>query len=280
MSATTGSEQIPLAGRRETSHAHIRLHGHPLGANAAEVSLAEAIGTFFLVLTIICTAIAATLDKPVAGAAFSSLAVPIAGGLVLAAAVSGLGPISGAHLNPAVTIALAVNRRFPWRYVPAYTAAQFTGAISAALVAWALYGNKARTVASLGATYPASGVGAWRALGAEAVVTFLLVVVVVAVATSVKVPAGLAALAIGFALAAAILISGPLTGAGVNPARAIGPMIVAGKFTDWWSYLVGPLVGGAVAVLLYERLLSRGMPPGDFRPGPPSSPSQTPRPAP
>jgi hypothetical protein len=57
-------------------------------------------------------------------------------------------------------------------------------------------------------------------------------------------------------------------------------MIVAGKFTDWWSYLVGPLVGGAVAVLLYERLLSRGMPPGDFRPGPPSSPSQTPRPAP
>ena len=67
MSATTGSEQIPLAGRRETSHAHIRLHGHPLGANAAEVSLAEAIGTFFLVLTITSTVISATLDKPVAG---------------------------------------------------------------------------------------------------------------------------------------------------------------------------------------------------------------------
>ena len=76
--------------------------------------------------------------------------------------------------------------------------------------------------------------GAWRALGTEAVVTFLLVVVVAAVATTAKVPAGVAALAIGLTLAAAILISGPLTGAEVNPARAIGPMIVAGKFTDWW----------------------------------------------
>jgi MIP family channel proteins len=188
---------------------------------------------------------------------------------MLAAAAAGLGPISGTHLNPAVTIALAVNRRFPWRHVPAYAAAQFSGAIGAALVAWALYGNKARTVASLGATYPASGVGAWRALGTEAVVTFLLVVVVAAVATNAKVPAGVAALAIGFALAAAILISGPLTGAGVNPARAIGPMIVAGKFTDWWTYLVGPLAGGAVAIMLYEHLLGRGMPT-------PESPNTTP----
>ena len=159
MSATTGSEQIPLADRRKTSQAPIGLHGHLLGADVARASVAEAIGTFFLVLAITSTAIAATLDKPASGAAFSSLAVPIAGGLMLAAAAAGLGPVSGAHVNPAVTIALAVNRRFPWRYVPAYAVAQFSGAISAALVAWALYGNKARTVASLGATYPASGVG-------------------------------------------------------------------------------------------------------------------------
>ena len=88
MSATTGSEQIPFADRGKTSHAHIRLHGHPLGANAARASVAEALGTFFLVLTITSTVISATLDKPVAGAAFSSLAVPIAGGLMLAAAVA------------------------------------------------------------------------------------------------------------------------------------------------------------------------------------------------
>ena len=158
MSATTGSEQIPLADRRKTSQAPIGLHGHLLGADVARASVAEATGAFFLVLAITSIAIAATLDKPVSGAAFSSLAVPIAGGLMLAAAAAGLGPVSGAHVNP-VTIALAVNRRFPWRYVPAYAVAQFSGAISAALVAWALYGNKARTVASLGATYPASGVG-------------------------------------------------------------------------------------------------------------------------
>jgi glycerol uptake facilitator-like aquaporin len=85
-------------------------------------------------------------------------------------------------------------------------------------------------------------------------VTFLLVVVVAAVGTNAKVPTGVAALAIGFARAAAILISGPLTGAGVNPARALGPMIVAAKFTDWWIYLVGPLAGGAAAVMLCECL--------------------------
>jgi len=82
--------------------------------------------------------------------------------------------------------------------------------------------------------------------------------VVVAVATNPKVPGGVAAIAIGFALAAAILIAGPLSGAGVNPARAIGPMIVAGKFTAWWAYLVGPLLGGAAAVWLHQRMRQPG----------------------
>lgn len=121
-----------------------------------------------------------------------------------------------------MTIRLAANRRFPWKSVPAYAAAQFADAIGAALAAWALYEDRARTVASLGATYPASGVGAWRAFGAEAVVTFLLVAVIAAVATNATAPAGVAAMATGFALAAAILINGPLTGAGANPARPSG----------------------------------------------------------
>jgi glycerol uptake facilitator-like aquaporin len=92
-------------------------------------------------------------------------------------------------------------------------------------------------------------------------VTFLLVAVIAAVATNAIAPAGVAAMATGFALAAAILISGPLTGAGANPARVIGPMIVAGNFTDWWSYLAGPLLGGAAAVMLCERVLRPGVPP-------------------
>jgi glycerol uptake facilitator-like aquaporin len=214
-----GREQISLPNRGKNSRRQTGLHGHPLDANMSRACAAEAVGTFFLVLTIISTAIAATLDKPIAGAVVSSLAVPLAGGLTLAAAVACLGPISGAHLNPAVTIGLAVNRRFPWKSVPAYAAAQFADAIGAALAAWALYEDRARTVASLGATYPASGVGAWRAFGAEAVVTFLLVAVIAAVATNATARAGVAAMATGFALAAAILISGSLTGAGANPAR-------------------------------------------------------------
>ena len=231
------------------------LHGHNIGEETARAFTAELIGTFVLVFAIISTAIAATLSEPVAGASFDSLAVPIAGGFALVAVVASLGHISGAHVNPAVTIGLALNRRFPGRLVPAYLAAQFVGAILAALAAWLLFGGKARSVAKLGATIPASGVSIGRVFAAEGIVTFVLVLVVLAVATDRRVPQGVAAVAIGFALATAIFISGPITGAGVNPARALGPMIVAGTLTDWWVYLMAPLVGGAIAATVYLVVL-------------------------
>jgi MIP family channel proteins len=208
-----------------------------------------------LVLTIIGTAIAATIAVPVAGVPYGSLAVPLAGGLALVVVVASLGHVSGAHVNPAVTIGLALNRRFPWTQVPLYLAAQLAGAIVAALAAWMLYGDRGRSAAGLAATVPAAGVGVGRAFAAEAIVTFVLVLVVLAVATDRRLPQGLAAVAIGFALAAAIFIGGPISGAGVNPARALGPMIVAGRFGDWWVYLVAPLAGGAVAATLYHRFL-------------------------
>jgi len=170
--------------------------------------------------------------------------VPVAGGLALAIGVASVGHISGAHFNPAVTFGLAVNRCFPWAYAPSYVLAQFAGATAAAAATWGLYGNQARSIAHLGATAPAAGVSAGRVLAAEAVVTFVLVLVVVAVATDSRVPRGIAAMAIGAALAVAIVISGPVSGAGVNPARAIGPMILAGQFTDWLAYLAAPLAGG------------------------------------
>ena len=173
-----------------------------------------------------------------------------------------LGPISGTHLNPAVTLGLAAGGRFPWAYAPVYLAAQFAGAVGGAAVTWVLYGHQARAVASLGATYPATGVSAARVCAAEGVVTFVLVLVIISVATDSRVPRGVAAVAIGAALAAAIVISGPVSGAGVNPARAIGPMILVGRFTDWWAYLAAPVVAGVLAVTLYDRFLRAGRAPG------------------
>jgi hypothetical protein len=150
-----------------------------------------------LVLAITSAAVAAALSRPVAGAPYGSLAVPVAGGLALAIAVAGLGHISGAHLNPAVTLGLAASSRFPWPYAPGYVLAQVAGATAAAAVTWGLYGDQARSIAALGAPAPAAGVSAGRVLAAEAVVTFVLVLVVVAVATDSRVPRGIAAMAIG-----------------------------------------------------------------------------------
>jgi MIP family channel proteins len=252
----------PRSGRPPaSSDPVVLLHGHQLERNLARAVTAEAVGTFVLVLAITSAAVAAALSRAVAGAPYGSLAVPVAGGLALATGVAGVGHISGAHLNPAVTLALAINRRFPWGYAPGYVIAQVAGAIAAAAVTWGLYGNQARAVAGLGATAPAAGVSAGRVLAAEAVGTFALVLVVVAVATDTRVPRGIAALAIGAALAVAIVISGPVSGAGVNPARAIGPMIVAGQFSDWWAYLAAPVAGGVAAVALYDRFLRAGSAP-------------------
>src|SRR5690349_1975167 len=253
MKATSMS---PRSGQRTgSSNAVVLLHGHQLERNLARAVTAEAAGTFVLVLAITSTAVAATLSRPVAGTPYGSLALPVAGGLALTIGVASLGHISGAHLNPAVTLGLAVNRHFPWAYAPGYLIAQFAGATAAAAVTWGLYGDQARLIAHLGATVPAARVSAGRVLAAEAVVTFVLVLVVVAVATDTRVPRGIAAGAIGAALAVAIVIAGPVSGAGVNPARAIGPMILAGHSSDWWAYLTAPLAGGAIAVALYDRFL-------------------------
>ncbi len=220
--------------------------------------MAEVVGTFILVLTIASAVIGARLAMPIAGAPYGSLTVAVAGGLALAVTVAVLGPVSGAHLNPAVTVALAVNRRFSWRKVPAYLASQLVGAIAAALAAWALFGDQARVVVHLGASFPADGTGAWQTFGAETAGTFILVLAIMWVVVDRHVPSAFAAFTIGAALAAAILSSGPISGAGLNPARAIGPMIVAGKFTDWWVYATAPLLGATLAATLYDKAFRTG----------------------
>ncbi len=237
------------------------LHGHQLGGNMARAAAAEGVGTFVVVLSIVSTVIAAALAEPVAGSPYGSVAVPLAGGIALAVLVACLGHVSGAHLNPAVTLGLAINRRFPPAFVASYVLAQFAGSIAAGAVAWALYGPRAESAAHLGATYPAVGADVGRVLGSETIVTFVLVLVIISVAADSRVPRGVAAMAIGSALAVAIFISGPISGAGVNPARALGPAILAGKFTDWWAYLAAPVIGASLAILLYDRVLRDGSAP-------------------
>jgi MIP family channel proteins len=262
MTLTTSVNGQTAQAMKDSSPISTGLHGHVIGADSFRAVVSEFLGTFVLVLTIIGTAIAAQLSQPVAGAPYSSLAVPLAGGFALVVVVASLGHLSGAHLNPAVTVGLALNRRFPGGMVPAYLLAQLAGAIAAALCVWMLFGSKARSVASLGATVPAPGVGLGRVFAAEGIVTFVLVLVVLSVATERRVPQGLAAIAIGLALAAAIFISGPISGAGVNPARALGPMIVAGTFSDWWVYVVAPLAGGALAATAFHLFLYDPAPQG------------------
>jgi MIP family channel proteins len=241
----------PEAARAKTHG----LHGHPFDANVARVAAVELVGTFLLVVTIVGAVVAAALSDPVAGAPYGSLAVPLAGGVGLAIGISALGHLSGAHFNPAVTIGLAVNGRFPWRWVPAYLLAQFGGSTTAAAAVWCIYGGRARSIARLGTPSPASHVALGQTLAAEAVGTFVLVLVVVAVATDERAARTVAALSIGSALAAAILLTGPISGAGLNPARSFGPMLTADTFATWWPYLVAPLIGSCVAVALYDRVL-------------------------
>jgi MIP family channel proteins len=232
------------------------LYGSALGANMARTAIAEAVGTFILVFAGIAVATAAALALPIAGAPYNSLAVALAFGLILTALVSALGPVSGAHLNPAVTLGLSSTGKFPWHYVSAYLGAQLVGAILASGTVWLASGHHARDKAALAATFPAAGTSDGQAFMVEAILTFMLVLIVVSVATDERVPAAAAGQAVGFTLAAAILTGGPVTGGAVNPAPALGPMIMAGTFTSAWVYIVAPVVGGVLAALLYDRFIA------------------------
>ncbi|NIZ93340.1 aquaporin [Kineosporiaceae bacterium B12] len=224
----------------------------------ARAAVAELVGSFVLVLAGSATAVAAgTTDPPV----FGVPVVVLAFGLALAALAAALGPVSGAHLNPAVSVGLAVSGRFPWRAVPAYALAQLAGALLAALATWGAFAGRGREVVALAAAAPAPGVSAGRAFFVEALVTFVLVLVVVGVATDDRVPAAVAPLAVGAALAVAIAVAAPLTGGAVNPARAFGPAVVSGATGALWVYLTAPFAGAVLAGLVHRRVLAGGSPP-------------------
>jgi MIP family channel proteins len=243
--------------------AHSGLYGSNTAANIPKVIISELLGTFFLVLVGTSVAVAASLNTTIAGLPANSLAVALGFGLTLIALVFALGHISGAHFNPAVTIALLVVKKFPAKYVPFYIAAQLLGALLAAYTVLYMYGSQAKSMASLGATLPAKTVNGWKVLVVEAIATFMLMLVIMAIATDSRSPKAAAGTAIGFTLAGGILMAGPLTGGALNPARALGPMIVAGKLTDLWAYIVGPIIGAIAGAFIYNYVLAEGEEPSE-----------------
>ena len=168
-------------------------------------------------------------------------------GLVIMVMVSATGHLSGAHLNPAVTVAFALARHFPARDVAAYVVAQILGAVLAAFCLLAVWPD---APAGLGATVPS--VGTLSALVYEIVLTALLMFVITAVATDVRAVGSGAALAIGGAVALDAMFGGLVTGASMNPARSLGPALAAGEWRDAWVYVAGPLVGAAFGAFAYQ----------------------------
>ena len=185
--------------------------------------------------------------------ALGAVGVSLTFGLIIMAMVYATGHLSGAHINPAVTIAFTLGRHFPAPDAVAYIAAQLLGATAAALVLLAAWPDQP---AQLGATVPSVGVGA--ALLYEVLLTAILMFVITAVATDTRAVGAAAAIAIGGAVALDALFGGPVTGASMNPARSFGPALASGEWHDFWIYVAGPVAGAALGVFAYE--LVRGSP--------------------
>ncbi|HZQ34838.1 MAG TPA: MIP family channel protein [Dehalococcoidia bacterium] len=203
---------------------------------------AEFIGTFALVFA---GPGAAVINAYTSGGV-TPVGVGLSFGLIVGAMVYAIGHISGAHINPAVTLAFTVTRHFPLRDVPGYLLAQLSGAAAASLVTKGLYGN----VAHLGATLPTHGAG--QACVLEVFLAFFLMFVIMSVATDVRAVGEAAAIAIGGYVALAATFAGPIAGASMNPARSFGPALVSSDWTAWWVYWVGPIVGALAGALAYQ----------------------------
>lgn len=210
----------------------------------------ELLGTFFLVLVGAGGAVVAAQS----GGAVTRAAAVTAPGLMVMAIILFMGAVSGAHLNPAVSIAFAARGDFPWRRVPGYIVVQLLGATLACLFLWAVVGK----IGMLGATEPGPGVSATEAMLMELVLTVGLVSVILGTASGAQNVGALGALAVGGYIILAGLWSSPISGASMNPARSFGPDMTLLDFTDYWAYVVGPIAGALIAVAFSWILRGRG----------------------
>ena len=200
----------------------------------------EVLGTFLLVVV----AAGAPVVDAVSHGQVPLDAQVVAPALMVMAIIYFMGMVSGAHLNPAVTLSFAARGNFPWSRVPGYVLAQFVGATAASLLLRALFG----TVGHLGATLPGPGISSGTALVIEALLTLGLVSVILGTASGARNVGANAALAVGGYIALAGLWAAPISGASMNPARSFGPVLVSSDWTSWWVYFAGPIAGGLLAV--------------------------------
>jgi aquaporin Z len=208
----------------------------------------ELLGTFFLVL------VAAGGGLLHAKGQISLAAAVVAPGLMVLAIILFMGAVSGAHLNPAVSLAFALRGDFPWKRLPGYITVQLLGATLACAFLLAVFGN----VEHLGATLPGPGYAGWQALLMEVALTAGLVSVILGTASAAQNVGAIAALGVGGYIALAGLWAAPVSGVSMNPARSFGPALVGADFSDYWVYVIGPVAGALIAVGCAIVLRGRG----------------------
>jgi aquaporin Z len=184
----------------------------------------------------------------------SLAAAVVAPGLMVMGIILFMGGISGAHLNPGVSLAFAVRGDFPWKRVPGYIIVQLVGATMACLFLLAVFGN----IEHLGATLPGPGYKDWQAFLMEVVLTAGLLSVILGTASAAQNVGAIGALGVGGYIALAGLWSAPVSGTSMNPARSFGPALVSGDWTAYWVYVAGPLAGAAIAIGCAVILRGRG----------------------
>ncbi|MDP7441648.1 MAG: MIP family channel protein [Verrucomicrobiota bacterium] len=200
---------------------------------------AEAIGTFILVFT----GTAAVVFNDISGGQIGNLGIGLVFGLVVMALIYALGDVSGAHINPAVTLGFWASGQFTANRVVPYILSQCIGALLASLLLYAMFDNQS----SMGATIPREGL-VWQCFVLEIILTFILMFVILNVATGSKEKGVIAGIAIGGVIVLEATFAGPISGASMNPARSLGPAVASLNFTEFWVYLAGPPLGALLAV--------------------------------
>uniref|UniRef100_A0A0E0PZ21 Uncharacterized protein n=1 Tax=Oryza rufipogon TaxID=4529 RepID=A0A0E0PZ21_ORYRU len=236
--------QNPQAPDGGDDDGDVVVFGMPMSFTFLQMLLAEFLGTFFLMFAGLG---AITVEEKKGAVTFPGVAV--AWGAAVMAMVYAVGHVSGAHLNPAVTLGFAVAGRFPWRRAPAYALAQTVAATAASVVLRLMFGGRHAPVP---ATLP--GGAHAQSLVVEFVITFYLMFVIMAVATDDQAVGHMAGVAVGGTIMLNVLFAGPVSGASMNPARSIGPALVGSKYTALWVYILGPFAGAAAGAWAYSLI--------------------------